>query len=161
MVKKMAKSFAIVRFVMFCIFFSAGAGAIALSILAEELKIYHENKITHARILAQNEKIKDLITRYDQQIQYIETEPNRISVLKHITFGGPEDSSAEHPKASLQELAAASKALVDNSEDQSTPDIPPWVLRSAEPKNRRTLFFAGAGLVLITFIFFGTPGEKK
>ena len=158
----MAGNGSVIRYFLFCVFFSVGAGAIALSIVADEVGIYYNNRLEHERLIAQNERIKGLISDYEAQIRYIENEPNRLSVLERLTFGnGGGEDSVSYPKASLKELTAASKSIAKEIEGSGEGEIPMWVQRCSVAKNRRVLFFAGAGLVLITFIFFGTPGRRR
>ena len=157
----MSRSSAILRFVLFCIFFSVGAGAIALSILAEEIEIYFANRRTYARMLETNERIERLIAEYEAQIEQIEQNPEILKKLERITFGAVEgEEESEHPRAAVEQLAAARAALMEEIETKAEEKaIDRWVERIVEPKGRMRLFFAGAGLVLITFMFFGTVRE--
>jgi hypothetical protein len=157
----MSRSSAILRFVLFCIFFSVGAGAIALSILAEEIETYFDNRRTYARMLEMNERIEKLIAEYEAQIEQIEQNPEILKKLERITFGSVEgEEESEHPRAAVEQLAAARAALLEEIEVKAEPSaIDRWVGRIVEPKARMRLFFAGAGLVLITFMFFGTVRE--
>ena len=157
----MSRSSAILRFVLFCIFFSVGAGAIVLSILAEEIEIYFANRRTYAQMLQMNEKIEKLIAEYEAQIEQIEQNPEILKKLERITFGAVEgEEGSEHPRAAVEQLAAARAALMEEMEtEQEEKAVDRWVGRIVEPKGRMRLFFAGAGLVLITFMFFGTVRE--
>jgi hypothetical protein len=157
----MSRSSAILRFVLFCIFFSVGAGAIALSILAEEIETYFANRRTYAQTLEANERIKKLIAEYEAQIEQIEKDPEILKKLERITFGAVEgEEGSEHPRAAVEQLAAARAALLEEIEGKKEESaIDRWIGRIAEPKGRMRLFFAGAGLVLITFMFFGTVRE--
>ena len=62
-----------------------------------------------------------------------------------------------HPKASSESLNSAMLAL-EQTIDVQPPrvELPEWIRRSCEPQTRKILFAAGAGLIMITFIFFGT-----
>ena len=157
----MGRSSAILRFVLFCIFFSVGAGAIALSILAEEIETYFANRRTYAQTLEMNERIEKLIAEYEAQIEEIEKNPEILKKLERITFGAVEgEEGSEHPRAAVEQLAAARAALLEEMEGKKEEKmIDKWVGRIVEPKARMRLFFAGAGLVLITFMFFGTVRE--
>jgi hypothetical protein len=69
----------------------------------------------------------------------------------------PEDPNAVYPKARAQELALARRALMDRAEQESgEAALPKWLQRCSEPRHRIALFLAGAGLVLISLVFF-TP----
>ena len=157
----MGRSSAILRFVLFSIFFSVGAGAIALSILAEEIETYFANRRTYAQTLEMNERIEKLIAEYEAQIEEIEKNPEILKKLERITFGAVEgEEGSEHPRAAVEQLAAARAALLEEMEGKKEEKmIDKWVGRIVEPKARMRLFFAGAGLVLITFMFFGTVRE--
>lgn len=159
----MSRSSAILRFVLFCIFFSVGAGAIALSILADEIETYFANRRTYAQTLEANERIEKLIAEYEAQIEQIEQNPEILKKLERITFGAVEgEEDSEHPRAAVEQLAAARAALLEEIEtEKEERAIDRWVGRIAEPKARMRLFFAGAGLVLITFMFFGTVRETQ
>jgi cell division protein FtsB len=159
----MGRSSAILRFVLFCIFFSVGAGAIALSILAEEIETYFANRRTYAQTMEMNEKIEKLIAEYEAQIEEIEKNPEILKKLERITFGAVEgEEGSEHPRAAVEQLAAARAALLEEMEGKKEEKmIDKWVGRIVEPKARMRLFFAGAGLVLITFMFFGTVREMQ
>lgn len=149
---------ALVRFVLFCIFFTIGASAVTLAIITDEVSDYYENKKLLKKVRANSEKIASLTTEYDAQIQYIQTDPKVLSRLRKVTLGQETDSwDTVYPKASEEQLAAASVAVLEDLQpsDQFA-DIPHWLQRCSEPRFRQSLFFAGAGLILITFIFFGT-----
>jgi len=153
---------AFIRTVLFYIFFAAGAGAVTLSILAEELKDYCNNKYLAVEKEAENEKIKRLTAEYDSQIKYIEQNPDVLSRLEHITLGTePVAEDTAYPKVSDKQLAAAAEAILEQIESQDKPDpVAKWVRRCAEPNIRKSLFFAGTGLVLITFIFFAASSRS-
>jgi hypothetical protein len=153
----------LVRYVLFCLFFAIGAGTVGLSILADEVRDYYESKSLLAKTLADNEKIQSLTADYESQIQQIQNDPNTILRLKLVTLGEePTAKDTVYPKASEEQLAAAGRALLEDSQSPKTgSDIPEWVQRCSEPDLRQSLFFAGAGLVLIAFICFGSPAKPK
>ena len=150
-----------VRFVLFCIFFAIGAGAVALSIVGDEVGDYYNNKNILKKIQADNEKIKSLAAEYDLQIQQLQNDPNTRQRLKYITLGQePSAKDTAFPKVSEKQLATA-KLPGDSQSTQEQSNIPKWIKRCTDPKLRQGLFFAGAGLILITFLFFAAPGEPK
>jgi hypothetical protein len=52
-------------------------------------------------------------------------------------------------------LAAARKALMEESNGQSTEAaMPQWLKRCSEPRNRILLFISGVVLVLVSFVCF-------
>ncbi len=153
----------LVRYVLFCLFFAVGTGAVALAVLADEIRDYCEGAELLAKTLADNEDIQFLTIEYEAQIHEIRNDPNIISRLERVTLGrepGAEDTA--FPRASEKLLTEAGAAvLADLRADKPAREIPKWVKRTSEPKVRRSLFFAGAGLVLVTFIFFGAPARKS
>ena len=156
----------VVRYILFCLFFTVGAGAITLSILIEpELSTYFHNQQILDQIQAENEKIKDLTSQYQAQVDLIESEPNVLARLERVTFGSTFADETEQPpilptdNQALKEAAQSVLEEVDDSPPQT--QLPRWFERCREPNTRTALFAAGAGLVLITFLFFGTPRRKN
>ncbi len=160
----MAKGSAILRYLLFCVFFAAGAGAVALSILIDpEISNYYQSRLQLRQVEEGNVRMERLITQYDAQIQQLERDPNLLTNLQTFTFGHePDIEGVILPKASKEELAAAKEALFAELNKQKDAQlIPQWVHRCGEPKNRKVLFVAGCGLIVITFIFFGTPRRHR
>ena len=153
----------IVRYVLFCLFFAVGAGAVALAVLADEIRDYCEGRNLLAKTLAENEDIQFLTIEYAAQIDEIRNDPNIVSRLERVTLGrqsGAEDTA--FPRASEKLLSEAAQAvLADLRTPRPARQVPKWVERISEPNIRYSLFFAGAGLVLVTFIFFGAPAKNK
>jgi len=152
----------LVRYVLFCIFFAVGSGAVALAVLADEVRDYCEGRNLLAKTLADNEDIQFLTIEYEAQIDEIRNDPNIVGRLERVTLGrqgGAEDTA--FPTASDELLSEAGKAvLADLRTGRPARKIPTWAERISEPNIRYSLFFAGAGLVLVTFIFFGAPAKK-
>ena len=153
----MTRSVAVLRFIFFCVFFGIGSGAMTLAILAGEINDYYRSKDRLAVTQRQIENIKTLTAQYDAQLRQIEKDPNTLSRLKQVTFGEkPQAQDTAFPRAS--ELEAAAAALF---EDQKTPQlsrtVPQWAKRISHTKTRKALFLAGAVLILLAFVFFGTP----
>ena len=152
-----------IRFVLFAVFFLAGAGAIVLSILAEpELHNYYQSRAALAEIQRQNEKILSLTGQYDTLIGRIESEPNILDRLIPLTFGHkPQAADTAFPQVQNHTLQTETEKLMKQIEDTPPAEpIPAWFARVLEPNICRGLFLSGAGLVLITFIFFGTTRGK-
>ena len=153
----------IIRFLLFAVFFLAGAGAIVLSVLAEpDLKEYYQNRAALAQIEQQNEKIISLTAQYETLIGRIESEPNMLDRVIPLTFGHqPKAPDTAFPRVQNQTLQTETERLFEQIEN--TPPVSPmpgWFERILEPKIKRGLFLSGAGLVLINFIFFGTTSGK-
>jgi hypothetical protein len=152
-----------IRFVLFAVFFLTGTGAIVLSILADpELRNYYQSRAALAQIQRQNEKILSLTSQYETLIGRIESEPNMLDRLIPLTFGHkPQAADTAFPHVQNQGLQTETEKLLEQIEH--TPPVEPmptWFARILEPKIRRGLFLSGAGLVLITCIFFGTSKGK-
>ncbi|MHC5060428.1 MAG: hypothetical protein ACYTFK_05020 [Planctomycetota bacterium] len=152
----------LVRYVLFCLFFAVGAGAVALAVLADEVHNYYEGRSLLEKTLADNENIQFLTIEYEAQIDEIRKDPNIVARLRRVVLGlESSDEDTAFPTASQELLAEAGAAVLEDLQaDKSAREIPKWVKRISEPKVRRSLFLAGAGLVLVTFIFFGAPAEK-
>ena len=135
-----------------------------LAILATpELKDYYTNREMLRRIEVQNEKIRSLTAQYAAQVKLIESEPNILSRFSATTFTRkPGTVGTVIPEARDAQLRSeAEKLLAEQAAAQLNADpIPAWLARILEPKIRRALFLTGCGLVLITFIFFGTTRQK-
>jgi hypothetical protein len=153
----MTRSVAVLRFVFFCLFFAIGFAAMTLGILAGEINDYYRSKDLLAVTQQQIESIKTLTAQYDAQLRQIEKDPNILSRLRLITFGEkPHAEDTVFPKAS--ELDAAAAALFEDQQNREQPPaVPQWTERISHTKTRKALFLAGAVLVLLAFVFFGTP----
>lgn len=153
----------ITRFLTFCVFFFAGAGAMVLSIIAEpELVNYYRSRGMLAQIQQQNEKTRQLIDEYDTTIELIEKEPQLLERVSPVTFGRkPEAPDTFFPQARDRSLRSETELVIERLSAPLEQDpVPYWLRRILEPKIRRGLFISGAALVLTTFIFFGTPRGK-
>jgi hypothetical protein len=148
------------RFVTFCVFFFAGAGAMVLSIIAEpELVDYYRSRDTLVQVQKQNEQLASLISRYDAQIEMLESEPELLKRFSPAAFNRkPTAPDTLFPEIRNSNLRSETEKLIEriNAPVEKDP-IPPWLRRVLHPKLRRGLFISGAALVMTTFIFFGTP----
>jgi len=151
----------LIRFLWFCLFFSAGLGAMTLAILVEpELVNYYLSRRALDEIYAQNEKIKGLTDQYIAQINLIEQEPKVLDRIRVLAFNQPpQREDTIFPRGDNQQLRQKTQALFDQLEQkQNAPrPLPAWLQRCIQPNIRRALFAAGAVLVLLTFMFFGAP----
>ena len=143
---------------LFAGFFSAGAASLSVAILSEELVAHFTNKqVLHA---AENslKRLKSLNADYDVLLQQLDHDPNVLERIAPATLGiAPTDSNIVHPKVTALNLAAAREALSqDPAQSPPLPEIPNWLTRCNEPSRRALLFLAGAFLILISFIWFGS-----
>ncbi len=137
-----------------------------LSILAEpELTTYYYNRAVLAQIEAQNEKIQDLTEQYAAQVKLIESDPNILQRFSATTFGHkPLTDETAFPEASGNVLRDETEQILRRDEASGPVEpTPEWLAHILQPKIRLALFLTGCGLVLITFIFFGSglPKEAK
>lgn len=152
-----------IRFFLFCLFFLPGMAAIVLSIIAEpELANYYKSRHMLWEIEHQNKKIQALTEQYQAQIELVESEPNILARFAPQTFGTePKAPDTVFPKSQNDKLKAETEHILSQMQNITVVDpIPHWLSRILQPRIRRGLFGAGAGLVLITFIFFGTTKGK-
>lgn len=148
----------IVHFLLFVAFFSVGAGALGGAALCDDLIFYWRNEQLVREAHLSLDRLRSLNDEYDALLKELQDDPNLLKRIAPATLGTlPEDPNAVYPKARAQELAVARRALMD--ETGQPPDdaaIPKWLRRCSEPRHRMALFLAGAGLVLISLVFF-TP----
>ncbi|MBW8040838.1 MAG: hypothetical protein FVQ85_12655 [Planctomycetes bacterium] len=153
----------IIRVFLFVVFFSIGAAALSGSILcADLLQYYHNKRLLKAEKELSNQ-LKSLNSDYDALLQQLRDDPNLIKRIALVTLGKePDDANTIYPKATAEQLAAAQKALKEEtSDDPAETTLPRWLTRCRESRRRTMLFFAGAGLILISFICFGPAKEKS
>lgn len=157
-----------IRYIIFCIFFAAGTAAIALSFLVQlDMIPYFQSVTLLDRTVKDNEKIQSLIDQYDNLNTLIEKEPNVLARLQQLSLGQtpPQQEGIISPSDyNLQLSALAKQVLEENPPSDPNEFIPLWAKRSMDVRYRSALFLSGAGLLLITFMFFGSsrkPGPAK
>ncbi len=153
----------IIRLFLFVVFFSIGAAALSGSILcADLLRYYHNRELLEAEKDLSNQ-LKSLNADYDALLEQLEKDPNLIKRIAPATLGMEHnDVDTIYPKATAEQLAAARKALTEETSGESAQEtLPRWLRRCREPRRRIMLFFAGAGLILVSFICFGPAKEKS
>jgi hypothetical protein len=148
----------IVHFLLFVAFFSVGAGALGGAALCDDLVLYWRNEQLVKEAHLSLDRLRSLNDEYDALLKELQDDPNLLKRIAPATLGTlPEDPNAIYPKARAQELAIARRALMDQTGQTLSDDaIPKWLQRCSEPRHRIALFLAGAGLVLISLVFF-TP----
>ena len=151
----------ILRTFLFIIFFGIGATALSGSILCDDLvRYYHNRHLLKVKPEGTN-RLESLIADYDALLVQLEKDPNLVKRIAPATLGTkPDDEEAIYPKATEEQLNAARKVLVQDSNRQvNEPMIPVWLARCSKPPQRITLFLAGTSLILISFMFFG-PAKR-
>ena len=152
----------ICRTFLFVVFFSIGGAALSCSILINDLVRYYHNKQLLDYSKHSLEQTKNLNAEYDALFENLQQDPNLINRIAPASLGiEPQDANSIHPKVTAEKLDTARKALADNSSNSASEStLPKWLIRCNEPRYRYALFFAGAGLILLAFIFFTTSQKK-
>jgi len=148
----------VIQAVFFVLFFSIGAASLSSSILCDDLVQYYRNKQFLRTAQESLGRLASLNTDYDVLLERLEEDPNLvIDRLAPATFGTKSvDANTVYPRARSRQLAAARKALMEESNGQSPEAaMPQWLKRCTEPRNRILLFVSGVILVLISFVCFG------
>ncbi len=159
----MTRTQAFIRYIFFCVFFAVGIAAIFLSIKADEIYSLYESSSLLGQTVAANQRLESLNTEYDLQLQTIDSNPNIIGRLKTVELGQqPSREETVFPDAPDEIIAIAKEALRnDDNLKPADSAIPQWASRITEPRIRKGLFFAGAALVLVSFVCFGTPNQRS
>lgn len=148
----------ILYLLFFTVFFSIGAAALGGAVLCDDLMQYCRNKHLLNEAERSIRRLESLNTDYDALLDLLQSDPNLVRRIAPATFGTePEDPNAVYPKVRARELASARKALMERiDQEPDAPVVPPWLQRCSDPRRRIALFIAGAGLILISLVFF-TP----
>ena len=147
----------VIQAVFFVLFFSIGAASLSSSILFDDLIQYYQNKQLLRAAQESLDRLESLNTDYDVLLERLEEDPNLvIDRLAPATLGTKhDDPNTVYPRATSRQLAAARKALIEKSNQESAEAaMPEWLKRCSEPRNRILLFISGVVLVLISFVCF-------
>ena len=147
---------------VFVVFFGIGAVALAGAVLCDDLIGYCRDRNLFKESQRSIDRLRSLNKEYDVLLEQLEKDPELLKRIAAPTLGKePNDPGTAYPRAKAQELEIARKALLDQTgQDQPAPEVPPWLLRCAEPRRRIALFVAGASLILISLVCF-TPEPKR
>jgi hypothetical protein len=153
----------IIRAILFVVFFSIGAAALSASILFADLLRYYNNREMLKAEKELSNRLRSLNADYDALLEQLRNDPNLIKRIALVTLGKDDnDANTIYPKATAEQLAAARKALTEETSTEPADTIlPQWLIRCREPRRRLILFFASAGLILISFICFGPVKDKN
>jgi hypothetical protein len=171
------------RIIAFVVFFSTGSAVLSGTVLCDDLLDYYYNRSLLRQAEANLKKIESLDADYDALLGQLEGDPCQLARLAPATLGiEPNEPNTAYPRATADKLAAARRALSEERFDMLTvppalesryrgsevegpneppadEGIPPWLGLCCQWPRRHILFFCGASLVLISFIFFG-PTRK-
>jgi hypothetical protein len=152
-----------IRAILFCIFLGVGIGAIAFSIVVGEISDYYTSSDALVQLEADNERLKKLSAEHDLQLARASSDPEILERLRRVTLGEqPESEDTVYPKASKQDIAAAEAVILAGQ--KTVPHDDPFrriVDRCMQERIRLSLFLAGMGLVLLTFLFFSAKRPKR
>jgi hypothetical protein len=153
----------ILHFLFFVVFFSAGAATLGAAVLCDDLIVYCRNQQLIRDAERSLERLRSLNSEYDALISELEKDPNLLRRIAPATLGTePEDPNAIYPNVKARELAIARKALLAQAGDDAPPPaVPKWLERCSDPPRKMGLFVAGAGLVLISLVFFTPKPQNK
>jgi hypothetical protein len=147
----------ILRTLLFVVFFSIGAGALSASVLCDDLLQYYTNRELLKSAEEALERLESLNADYDALLEQLEQDPNLFERIGAATLGTQRrEEDTVYPEVTPEQLDAAREALMEDTRHVSPETaIPNWLSRCSERPRRVILFFAGAFLVLISFIWFG------
>ncbi|MFH1369941.1 MAG: hypothetical protein ABII09_01440 [Planctomycetota bacterium] len=152
----------VIRAVAFVVFFSIGAAVLSATVLCDVFLEYFHNRSLLKQAEEGFKKIENLDADYDVVIGQLEGDPCQLARLAPATLGiEPNEPNTVFPRASADKLAAAREALSEEPEEPVGDEaIPEWLGLCCQWPRRHILFFCGAALVLISFIFFG-PAKRS
>jgi len=164
----------IIRKLIFMVFFGIGAAAVAGSILCDDLTAYFRNKQLLNDAQESLSQLRSLNSEYDVLLESLDADPNLFERIAPAALGiERQEPNTVYPSATLEQLAIARHALSPATCGQGLPPaqvrgligsprsrIPVWLTRCSEPRRRMVLFFIGAGLILTSFICFGSTADK-
>ena len=146
------------RTVFFCLFVGAGLAALTVSILANELLELYQYRVELQKNEEVNRRLQKLSAEYQAIIEQIENDPNILARLAGVGLGTEPDSiDTAYPQVPEHTRLTAEKILLEQRQSGTDePAPPPWLLRCNEPLARTIMFLCSAGLIIVSFICFGT-----
>jgi hypothetical protein len=172
----------IIRKFVFMVFFGIGAVAIGCSILCDDLTAYFRNKFLLNDAQESLARVRSLNADYDALLGQLEADPNLFERIAPAALGiGHQEPNTVYPSATVEQLAIARRVLSEQAsarKQQGTAGganrqadesnirasngvIPAWLSRCSEPRRRIVLFFAGAGLILTSFVCFDSKVDQR
>ena len=148
-------------FLLFAVFFSVGLSAVSLSLVCGELFDWYSNKVSLTEAEQTLLRLQSLNEDYDVLLAQLKEDPGLLKRAAPAALGrrAAEDANTAYPRFTPDQLEAARIALSGKSESSESP-IPLWLCKSQlQPVRRFVLFFAGACLILISFVCFRPPGK--
>ena len=142
---------------MFIVFFGIGSAVLAATLLCDTLIDNFYLKGMNKQQEVQNEKLMALIADYDTLLAQLEGDPCQLARLAPATLGfEPNEPNTAFPRATIDKLAAARRALSEQPNQPTEEEmVPKWLKPCCRWPRRHILFISGATLILISFVFFG------
>jgi hypothetical protein len=146
------------RTVLFCLFAGAGFVALTVSILAGELLDLRLYGLEIQKAEQLNQRLQKLTAQYEAVIKQIEDDPNILSRLAGVSLGiEPNTADTAFPRVPEYERLVAEKILLEQLQTKAARPSPPnWLLRINHPWSRTIMFICSAGLIIVSFVCFGT-----
>ncbi len=150
-----------IRAVIFVVFFGVGAAVLAVTVLCDDLLEYFHNRVLLQQAEEHLDRLQSLNADYDALLGDLEADPNHLVRLAPALLGiEPNEPNTVYPRATADKLAAARKALLEEPKEPVSDEVSLQRLeKCCRWPYRHILFFSGAALMLISFIFFGTTGR--
>jgi hypothetical protein len=146
------------RLVFFLVFSAIGICAVALAVLGPEWKSLYQLKDAIRQTEQSNRKIEEIIKDHQILSAQISNDANILKRIAPLTLGQQLQEPNQPVAKITADTLARAKAVLEQQQTQDSPDnpeVPKWLQRCTTVKNRITLFAAGAGLVAISFAYFG------
>ncbi len=145
-----------IKNILFVVFFGAGICSVFFSILCDEILNYYQIKISREQTAATIEEIVEMDRQTSELVKDIEENPEIVERLGPLKFG----TEPNHPNAIEIHLRESElrevQEIIEQKRltNQSQTEIPLLVKRCVDPTIRQILFFAGSGLILVSFSCF-------
>ncbi len=146
----------VLQILVFTIFFGIGAVALGGSVLCEDLIRYCRDRNTIRESQRSIDRLTSLNREYDALLEQLENDPELLRRIAAPALGKePNDPNTAYPRTRARELQIARQAVKEQLEkDAPLLEVPPWLVRCAEPRRRMALFVAGASLIIISLVCF-------
>jgi len=132
------------------------------SVLCDDLLAYFHNRALLKEAEDDLAKLEQLNADYDALLSQLAEDPNALKRIAPVTLGvEPNDPCAAYPHATVDKLAAARHALMEEPDTHRAEEAAPWpqgpemLLRCCEQPRKTILFIFGGSLVVVSFVFFG------
>jgi hypothetical protein len=146
--------------VFFCLFVGAGLAALTASILTDELLELYLYKLEIKKNEKTNQRLQKLTAEYESVLKQIADDPNILARLAGVGLGAePNSVDTAYPKVPEHTRLAAEKILRGQQSDIEAPSPPAWLTRCNKPLPRMIIFFCSVGLIIVSFICFGTKKQ--